>query len=137
MRNRNVSSFLASLPNKNWKKGNLGSEVLLRIKTLSEDHFATTDLLRALGYNWSASRCRSTALRHIRTWGITKDRQGCHHLSPVPQPEDTRQTKVTFSLDTTSTLLVTTQALARNFRLYQESSTRAPVTRTDDEPASK
>ena len=32
--------------------------------------------------------------------------------------------RVTSSLDTTSTLLVTTLASARNFRLYQESSTR-------------
>ena len=28
-------------------KGNLGSEVLLRVETLSEDNFATTDALRA------------------------------------------------------------------------------------------
>ena len=28
-------------------KGNLGSEVLLRVETLSEDNFATTDSLRA------------------------------------------------------------------------------------------
>ena len=31
----------------------------------------------------------------------------------------------------------TTLALARNFCLYQESSTRAPTARIDDEPASK
>ena len=47
MRNGSVSSLLASLPNKNWKKSNLGSEVLLRVETLSEDNFATTDSLRA------------------------------------------------------------------------------------------
>jgi hypothetical protein len=28
-------------------KGNLGSEVLLRVETLSEDNFATTNLIRA------------------------------------------------------------------------------------------
>jgi hypothetical protein len=53
----------------------------------------------------------------VNTYG-----QGCHHLSPTPQPEDTRQTKVTSNIDTTSTLLVTTLAVARNFHLYQESS---------------
>ena len=35
-------------------KGNLGSEFLLRAETLSEDKFATTDLLRALDRTWSA-----------------------------------------------------------------------------------
>jgi hypothetical protein len=53
-------------------KGNLGSEVRLRAKTLSEDNSATTDLLRAPGCNWSASRCRPVALRRIQMWGITK-----------------------------------------------------------------
>ena len=37
MRNGGVSSFLDSLPKKNWKKGNLCSEVLLSVETLSED----------------------------------------------------------------------------------------------------
>ena len=68
--------------------------------------------------------------------GIMKDGQGCHHLPPTPQPEDTRQTKVTSSLDTTSTLSITTIALARNFRLYQESSTRVFALGMNDEPAS-
>ena len=36
-------------------KGNLGSEVLLKVETLSEDNFATTDSLRPLDCNWSAS----------------------------------------------------------------------------------
>jgi hypothetical protein len=70
-------------------------------------------------------------------WGISKDEQGYHHLLPTRQPWDTRQMKVTCTLDTTSTLTVTTLVLARNFHLYQESSTRAPATKTDDEPASK
>ena len=118
-------------------KGNLGSEVLLGVDTLIEDNFATTDSLQALGCNWSASRCRPIALHRIQMWGITKDGQDYHHLPPTPQPEDTRKTKVTFSLDTMSTLLVITLALARNFHLYQESSTRAPIIRMDDEPASK
>jgi hypothetical protein len=118
-------------------KGNFGGEILLRAEILSEDNFATIDSLRASAYAWSAKRYRPVALRCIRMWGITKDRQGYHHLPPTPQLWDTRQTKVTCSLDTMSTLTATTLALARNFRLYQESSTRAPVTRTDDEPASK
>jgi hypothetical protein len=117
-------------------KSNLGSEVRLRVETLSEDNFATTDSLQAPDCNWSASRCRSMSLRRIQTWGITKDGQGCHHLPPTPQQWDMRQTKVTCSLDTTSTLTVTTLVLARNFHLYQESSTRPPIMRTDDDPAS-
>ena len=57
--------------------------------------------------------------------GIMKDGQSCHHLSPTPQLVGTIQTKVASSLDTTSTLSTMTLALARNIRLYQESSTRA------------
>jgi hypothetical protein len=64
--------------------------------------------------------------------GVTKDGQGYHHLPLTPQPWDMRQTKVTFSLDTTSMLLVTTLALTRNFHLYQESSPRAPAMGMDD-----
>ena len=118
-------------------KGNLGSEVLLKVETLSKDNFAIIDSHRAPNHTWSARRGRPIALRCIQTWGITKDREGCHHLPPTPQPWDTRQTKVTCSLDTTSTLTVTTLALAMNFHLYQESSTRAPTMRMDDEPTSK
>ena len=118
-------------------KGNLGSEVLLRPETLIEDNFATTDSLQALGCNWSANRCRPVALHRIRMWEITKDGHGYHNLLPTPQPEDTRQTKVAFSLDTTSTLSTTTLALARNIHLYQESSTRASTMGTDDEPTNK
>ena len=92
-------------------KGNLGSEVLLRDETLSEHNFATTDSLQAPAYTWSARRYRPMALRHIQMWGITKDGQGCHHLPPTPQPEDTRQMKVTSSLDTTSMLSATTLVL--------------------------
>jgi hypothetical protein len=51
-------------------KGNLGSEVLLGVETLSEDNFATTNSLRAPVNTWSAKRCRPTALRRIRTWGL-------------------------------------------------------------------
>ena len=54
-------------------KGNLGSEVLLRVETLSEDNFATTDSLRAPAYAWSTKRYQPIALCHIRMWGITKD----------------------------------------------------------------
>jgi hypothetical protein len=50
------------------------------------------------------------ALRYIRTWRITKDQQGFHHLWPTSnKPWDIRQMKVTLSLDTTSTLLITTE----------------------------
>ena len=66
--------------------------------------------------------------------GITKDGQGYHHLLPTPQPWGMRQMKVTYSLDTTPILLVTVLALARNFCLYQESSTRTSAMGTDDEP---
>jgi hypothetical protein len=118
-------------------KGNLCSEVILKVDTLREDNFATTDSLQAPAYTWSAKYLQPIAPRCIRTWGITKDGQGYHHLLPTPQPWDTRQTKVMCSLDTMSTLIATTLALTRKFRLYQESSTRAPVMRTDDEPASK
>ena len=108
-----------------------------RLENLRKDNFATTNLLRTPVNAWSAKLSWPIALRRIRICGITKDRQGYHHLPPTPQPENTRQTKVTSSLDNMSTLLVTTLALARNFHLYQDSSTRAPAVRTDDEPASK
>jgi hypothetical protein len=101
-------------------KGNLGSEVLLKVDTLSEDNFATIDSLRAPAYTWSAKYLWPVALCRIRTWGITKDRQGYHHLPPTPQPSNMRQMKVTCSLDTTSTLIATTLALTRKFHLYQE-----------------
>jgi hypothetical protein len=35
-------------------KGNMGSEVLLRVDALSEDNFATSDSLRASDRTWSA-----------------------------------------------------------------------------------
>ena len=54
-------------------KSNSGSEVLLRVETLSKDNFATIDSLWAPAYAWSARRYRPTALRRIRTWEITKD----------------------------------------------------------------
>ena len=60
-------------------KGNLGSEVLLRVETLSEANFTTIDSLQAPAYAWSARRYWPTALRCIRTWGITKDGQGYHN----------------------------------------------------------
>jgi hypothetical protein len=55
---------------------------------------------------------------------MTKDGHGYHHLLPTPQPWGTRKMKVTYSLDTTPTLSVMVLALAKNFCLYQESSTR-------------
>ena len=40
--------------------------------------------------NWSASAWETLRLLHnTRKWGITRDGQGCHHLSPTPQPWDT------------------------------------------------
>ena len=35
-------------------KGNLGSEVLLKVETLSKDNFATTDSLRASDHTYSS-----------------------------------------------------------------------------------
>jgi hypothetical protein len=54
---------------------------------------------------------------------------------PTPRPWSTRQTRVTSCLDTTSTLSVTVLASAKNFRLYQESSTRTSTMRMDNELA--
>ena len=43
-----------------------------------------------LSEQWSASKHETLKLLHnTRTWGITRDRQGCHHLPPTPQPWDT------------------------------------------------
>ena len=67
-------------------KGHLGSEVLLKVETLSKDNFATTDSHRAPDHTWSAMRGQPVALHRIRTWGIIRDGQGCHHLLPTPQP---------------------------------------------------
>jgi hypothetical protein len=53
---------------------------------------------------------------------------------PTPRLWSMRQTRVTSSLDTMSTLSVTVLASARNFHLYQESSTRTSATRTYNEP---
>jgi hypothetical protein len=115
----------------------LGSEVPLRIEILSADSFATKDLLRTPEHTWSTRRYRLVALRQTQMWGITKDGYGYHNLPPTPQSWGMRQMKVTSSLDTTSTLLVTILALARNFYLYQVSSTRASAMEMDNEPASK
>uniref|UniRef100_K4AJE1 Uncharacterized protein n=1 Tax=Setaria italica TaxID=4555 RepID=K4AJE1_SETIT len=59
----------------------------------------------------------------------------CH--LPYLEPWSTEQTKVSSSLDTTSMLSITTQALCRIICLYQESSTRAIVTRTNNKPINK
>jgi hypothetical protein len=53
-------------------KCNLGSEVLLRAKTLGKDNFATTDSLQALAYAWFAKRYQPIAPRHIQTWGLQR-----------------------------------------------------------------
>ena len=39
---------------------------------------------------WSASNLmlQFRLLHPSRTWGITRDEQGCHHLPPSPQPWD-------------------------------------------------
>jgi hypothetical protein len=100
-------------------------------------NFTPTCLLQAPERNWSASRYRCVALHRTRTWGITRDEQGYHHLPPTPQPWDTRQMKVASSLDTTSTLATITLVSARNICLYQESATRVSTTGMDDEPANK
>ena len=96
-----------------------------------------TCLLWAPEHTWSAKRSQPVALRQTRTWGITRDGHGYHHLPPTPQPWGMRQMKVTSSLDTMSTLSITTLALYRNFYLHQESSTRAFATRMNGEPTIK
>jgi hypothetical protein len=53
-----------------------------------------------------------------------EDYEGRTRLSPpaaYPSTVGYKATKVTSSIDTTSTLLVTTLAVVRNFHLYQES----------------
>ena len=69
-------------------------------------------------YLLTAKRYWLVALCRTWTWGITWDEQGYHHLPPTPQLWGTRQMKVTSSLDTRSTLLFTTLALAKNFCCY-------------------
>ena len=59
---------------------------------------------------WCTRRYQHAALCHIRTQGITRDRQGYHHLPPTPQSWGTRQMKIASSLDTTSTLSTITLA---------------------------
>jgi hypothetical protein len=96
-------------------KCNLGSEVLLRVKTLGKYNFATTDGQGLCLVCQAITAYSSTSYPNV---GITKDGQGCHHLLPTPKLWDMRQTKVMCRLDTMSTLTATTLALARNFRLY-------------------
>jgi len=98
----------------------LGSKVLLRAEILSEDNLVTIDLLRALENSWSAKCYRPSGLCRSRMWGITKDRQGYHHPLPTLQPRGMKQMKVTSSLDTTSTLFVTTLANSRPKRWQGE-----------------
>ena len=53
-------------------------------------------------------RLRPTALRYIRTWKATKDNKTVTNYGLPHRLWDIRQTKVTLSLDTMSTLLITT-----------------------------
>jgi hypothetical protein len=69
-------------------------------------------------YTWSTRHLRCVALRCTQTWGVTRDGQGYHHLSPTAQPKGMNQTKVTSSLDTMSMLSTTTLALHRVICLY-------------------
>ena len=69
------------------------------IEILSYDNFGHYKLTSASAYAWSTRQYQPPALRRIWTWGITKDGQGWHHLSPTPQPWDMRQTKVTSNID--------------------------------------
>jgi hypothetical protein len=54
----------------------------LKVKTKHEMGQETTEY-------WSASilMWQFRLLYPRRTWGITRDKQGCHHLPPTPQPE--------------------------------------------------
>jgi hypothetical protein len=97
-------------------------------------NFTFTCLLQAPNCNWFARWCRPIALCHTRAWGITRDRQDCHHLPPTPQLWGTRQTKLTFSVDTTSTLSITTLAFMKCYLSLTGPSTRSSATEIDDEP---
>ena len=75
---------------------------------------ASTCLLWAPVYTWSAKRLRLLALHPTLTWGNIRDARGCHH--PYTYPSDHligMQTKEIYSLDTTSTLATSTLTTAR------------------------
>ena len=128
-----LSSSSKETQGQSWQK----VEMIPMVKSLMIDKLYFHLLTLGPKRTWCTRRYQHAALCHIRTQGITRDRQGYHHLPPTPQPWDMRQTKVSSSLDTMSTLSTITLAPYRVIRLYQEPSTRVSAMGTNDEPASK
>ena len=94
-------------------------------------------MLRVPAYSWSAKSIQLLALHPTLMWGTTKDRHGCHHLPPTPTDcGEGIRTMVTSSLDTTSTLSITTLAptpsTTRAFRLEQPSQGRTMILQAKD-----
>ena len=80
-------------------------------RCLREINLAITHLLRAPAYSWSAKSIQLLALHTSLIWGTTRDEQGSHHLPPTPTDHgQCMQTMVITSLDTASTLSITTLA---------------------------
>ena len=50
----------------------MGSEVLLRVETLSEDNFATIDSLQAPAYAWYARRYQLVAYVELGRGGVRR-----------------------------------------------------------------
>jgi hypothetical protein len=64
---------------------------------------------REISRNWFASAWETLRLLHsTRMWGITRDGQGYHHLSPTPQPGALSYSKVPVHLSTTPVYKETT-----------------------------
>ena len=72
-------------------------------------------MLLVPAYSWSAKSIQLLGLHPTRIWGTTKNEHDCHHQPPTSTDRgESMQTKVTSSLDTTSTLSITILALARH-----------------------
>ena len=94
-------------------------------------------MLWAPAYSWFAKSIRLLALHPTLTWGTTRDGQGCHHLPPTPSDRgEGMQTKVTSSLDTTSTLSITalapTPSMTQAIRLEHPSQGRTMIPQAND-----
>ena len=115
----------------------MGGEVLLRLETLSVGNFPTTYLLQTPTH----LVCQAIPVYSSTLYPDVGECKGRKGLSPpirLPLYSwDTQHMKVDPNLDTMSMKVTTTLLLARNFHLYQESSTRAPVQRTNDTPTNK
>ena len=78
---------------------------------LKRDKLGSHLLASGTAYSWSAKSIRLLALHPTLTWGTTKGGQGYHHLPPTPTDHgQCMQTMVITSLDTASTLSITTLA---------------------------